>query len=413
MKTTFPGCIASLAGWAVAAGLFLPGNLPAAVEPVGIGLLLPLAGNPGDDAFSLQNAVLLAAGLVLDAGGPPLRIVQRDSGGAMPATLSQARRLVEIDGVSAIIGPLASDESIELASEVAVPLRIPLVSPGATSPDISELQDDGFFLRTVPSDALQGAALAAVARERGWRRIGVLYVNQLEERGLARSFRNAVEASGGEVVSFLPLLANQASYRTELDRAFETGADAFLVTAHPRDGNTILRQMGQDGRPFTLLLPGWLKPADAPPADAPPPRDGTWGTAFAPPDTRLALRFLELYRGRFGEPADFPRAAAAFDAAVIVALAAARALSRGGPADGPAIRDSLPVVANPPGEKVDFSSLGKALGLLAAGEDVDYEGVSGPVDIDARGDLLRGSYAIWTVEGGEVKTIRIQDFEPR
>ena len=89
-----------------------------------------------------------------------------------------------------------------------------------------------------------------------------------------------------------------------------------------------------------------------------------------------------------------------YDAAVLIALAAAKA---GTTTDSTAIRDALRSVANPPGQVVGPGVAGimKALELIAAGEDINYEGAAGTVDFDDNGDVV-GYIEVWQVKDGEI-----------
>ena len=82
-----------------------------------------------------------------------------------------------------------------------------------------------------------------------------------------------------------------------------------------------------------------------------------------------------------------------YDATIALALAAQAA----GRLDGAAIRDRLRAVGGPPGTVVGAGPevTGEALGILARGEEIDYEGASGGMDWDENGDLRRGHIGIW------------------
>ena len=85
---------------------------------------------------------------------------------------------------------------------------------------------------------------------------------------------------------------------------------------------------------------------------------------------------------------------------MLIALAAAKA---GTTTDSAAIRDALRDVANPPGTVVGpgVEGVKMALELIAAGEDVNYEGAAGNVDFDENGDVV-GYIEIWAVTGGMI-----------
>ena len=74
---------------------------------------------------------------------------------------------------------------------------------------------------------------------------------------------------------------------------------------------------------------------------------------------------------------------------------------------GQAIRDNLRAVANAPGEKVTYGELEKAFDLLTEGEEINYQGVSAPIEFDENGDTNAGAIEIWVIRNGQVVTERI------
>jgi branched-chain amino acid transport system substrate-binding protein len=97
------------------------------------------------------------------------------------------------------------------------------------------------------------------------------------------------------------------------------------------------------------------------------------------------------------------------DAIFLIALAAEQADST----DPTAIRDALREVANTPGTVVGPGQEGwqAALESLDAGEDVNYEGAAGPVDLDENGDVLKGAILIWQVQGEAIETVDSRDVD--
>jgi ABC-type branched-subunit amino acid transport system substrate-binding protein len=100
------------------------------------------------------------------------------------------------------------------------------------------------------------------------------------------------------------------------------------------------------------------------------------------------------------EPSTVPYNYQAYDAAMLIALAMVRA----GEATGPAIRDNLRAVANPPGEEIFYGEWEKAVSLLNQGKEINYQGVSGVVDFKDTGDV-GGEILIWKIEGCRVISI--------
>ena len=128
--------------------------------------------------------------------------------------------------------------------------------------------------------------------------------------------------------------------------------------------------------------------------------EGAFGTA--PQGLgEAAAAFRKAYDAKHKD-APKPYVDAAYDAAVLIGLAALRAKS----SQPKMIRDSLRAVANPPGEKVLPGEFAKAKKLIEAGQDIDYVGAAGPQNFDAAGDVT-GSYAHWEIKGGAFVTIKV------
>ena len=104
------------------------------------------------------------------------------------AATSAAERLVTADKVAAIMGADCSGVTTAIANNVAVPNGVTMISPSATSPALTTIEDKGFFFRTAPSDARQGQVLAQVVMDRGIDKVAVTYTNNDYGKGLSDSF---------------------------------------------------------------------------------------------------------------------------------------------------------------------------------------------------------------------------------
>jgi ABC-type branched-subunit amino acid transport system substrate-binding protein len=100
--------------------------------------------------------------------GQDVQLIKADSGTNPQVATEAATRLINVEGVHAIVGSLSSGVTIAVAEGVAVPNEIVMISPASTSPAVSEVEDDDFLFRTVLSDAAQGLVLAQWAKEQGY-----------------------------------------------------------------------------------------------------------------------------------------------------------------------------------------------------------------------------------------------------
>ena len=185
---------ASLLIAAVACGDGVPEE-PEASAPMKIGLLLDFSGAP-ETMADRKRAFDLAIQHVNQAGGVlgrPVESVEADSTRDPQVGIEAARRLVESEGVHAIVGPNASVIALPVAEMVAGPAGVPTISPSATSPQLTLAADDGYFFRTALSDTAQGPVLARLTAERGFDNVGLVYIDDPYGQGLYRSFEESWE----------------------------------------------------------------------------------------------------------------------------------------------------------------------------------------------------------------------------
>jgi ABC-type branched-subunit amino acid transport system substrate-binding protein len=305
--------------------------------------------------------------------------------------------------VVAIIGALASGVTIPVATSVAKPNRIPQISPASTAPAITTLDDDGFLFRTTPHDALQGVVLADVVKEQGFNTVAVIFVNNDYGKGLAQAFGDRFGKLGGKVSASVPYEEKQASYRGELQRAGRGKPDALVVIAYPGDGVPIVRQALEEGLFTKFVFSDGMKSTELIDAIGARHLEGMVGTApEAVADSPAAVRFRKAFEARHGQLPPRPYIDTGYDAMYLIALAIEKAKSTA----GPAIRDALHQVANPPGETILPGEWAKAKQLLADGKDVDYQGAAGSQNFDKNGDVP-GTFGVWRIEGGKIRTVRV------
>ena len=162
-------------GWRLAVSDAAPAD---GVGPLRLGLLVNLSEGAPARAVERQRAFELAIQHVNAAGGvfgQQVEFVVGDSTLDPEKAVAEARRLVEEEGVHALVGPTSSANALAVAEQVSGPASIPTVSPSATSPALTLVNDEDFFFRTTLSDGAQGPVLARVAREQGFDNVGVLY----------------------------------------------------------------------------------------------------------------------------------------------------------------------------------------------------------------------------------------------
>jgi branched-chain amino acid transport system substrate-binding protein len=352
---------------------------------------LQIYGEAGLNGIRLAIDEINAAGGLL---GQEVQLLAADDATNPQVGVDAAQRLVTIDGVAGIVGALSSGVTIPIATTVTAPAGVPQISTASTSPVITTLDDDGFLFRTVPHDALQGAILGELVAEEGLDRVAVVYVNNDYGKGLAEAFAGGY---GGTITASVAYEERQASYRGELALAAQGDPEALVMIAYPGDGIPMLRQALEEGFFERFVFTDGMKAQEV--ADAiGAALDGSFGTAPAgDPDAEPSKIFRELYEAAYGELPPQPFIDSAYDAAFLLGLA----IEKAGSTDGAAIRDALHEVGNAPGEQILPGQFARAKELIAAGQDVDYEGAAGSQNFDERGDVP-GTYSHWAIEGARI-----------
>ena len=374
-------------------------------DPLIVGHLNTVTGSLSYFGPEQNNGVELAALHVNQAGGvlgAQMIIVTGDTATNPAQGVAAARALLDVEGAVAIVGALASSVTLAVAQSVTVPKQRLLISPASTSPAITVLEDDDFLFRTTVSDAAQGVVLARLAWEIGYETAGIMLINNAYGEGLADQFEETFVSLGGRVTGKVPHEDSQPTYTSELEKATEGDPNVLLAISYPGQAEVYLRESLEGGYSDTFLFVDATKSPDMMEVVGWDPLEGMLGTAQGSPDSPSLREFQGSYAAVHEAPPEHPFIAENYDAAVLIALAAAKA---GTTTDSVAIRDALRSIANPPGEAVGpgVEGIKKALMLIAEGKDINYEGAAGTVDFDENGDVT-GYIEIWKVEGGEIKS---------
>ena len=130
-----------------------------------------------------------------------------------------------------------------------------IISPSATSPALSELDDNGLFFRTAPSDARQGEVLAEILVARGVTSIAATYTNNDYGAGLLNAFRSGVF---GLVAARLCWQAahedGRADYSAEVATLAATGAEHLLVIGYADQSGRQIVQAALDTGAFNSFV---------------------------------------------------------------------------------------------------------------------------------------------------------------
>ena len=369
-----------------------------ATTPLKIGLLLNFTGSPEASA-DRKRAFDLAIRHVNDGGGVfgmAVEGVSADATQDPSVAVEAARNLVEVEGVHAIVGPNASSAALPISQSVSATLGIPTISPSATSPQLTDVEDNGYFFRTALSDAAQGPVLAQVTRGRGFDNVGLIYQDDAYGKGLAAAF----EESWNGKLRAVSVDTAQTSYLSELAQSADAGAQALVVIAFEGQALSIVREAIDEGTYSRFVFGDAAKRVSLVREIGGEKLGGMNGTAGgSAPGNAATADWEAAFIAVYGELPVLAYVKETYDAAVALTFAAQAA----GSADGAAIRDRLREIAGPPGGTVLGTPAGVAdgLSLLAEGREIDFDGAASTLDWDENGDLRRGYIGTWRFTSAE------------
>lgn len=370
-----------------------------------LGALLPATGDLSSIGQPMLKVLPLLTETVNACGGvngQPVSITTVDDQTDPTAGVEGMTKLTEVDKVAGVVGSFASSVS-GAAVDVAVRNQVVMVSPGSTSPIFTERAAKGdfkgYWARTAPPDTYQAQALAKLAWDRGHKRVATVVINNDYGVEFEQKFVAAYKALGGTVVNEASPTRydpKASTFETEATAAFGSKPDAVAAILYAETGALLLKAAYEQGltEGVQIMLTDGVKTEEFPTqvgktAGGEVAIAGAIGTVPGADGAGLAALTALLQEKLGSAPGAFvPQT---WDAAALLMLAAQAA----GENTGPAIQGKLREVANAPGTPV--TDVCEGLAALAKGEDIDFQGSSGNVDIDESGDVV-GNYDVWTVQ---------------
>ena len=361
-----------------------------------IGLLLGYTGPIESLAGPMAEAAELAISEVNESGMMSVEAVRGDTTCIDNGAATTAAERMIGEGVNAIVGGDCSGVTGAILQNVAIPNGMVMISPSATSPALSTVDDQDLFFRTAPSDAREGEVMTEVLMDRGVQSVALTYTNNDYGKGLADAFQSSFEAAGGEVTISAAHEDGRADYSAEVGALASAGGDILVVAGYLDQGGLgIIRSALDTGAFDQFVLPGGMV-GDSIVENVGPDLDGSYGQ-IAGSDSEGASILAEMADDAFDATSAY--APESYDAAAIFMLA----MMAAGSTDPADYGSQILNVANAPGEKILPGELAKGMQILMDGGEVDYEGATS-VELIGPGESA-GRYREIEVRDGAIETV--------
>ena len=360
-----------------------------------IGYLLPTSGDAANVGPPMISGIEIAIRDINAAGGvngQPVSLVGGDEGSDASVTGVGADQLLNSEKVDVLIGPASSTTALSVLGRITG-AGVLDCSPSSTALALEQFPDDGYYVRTAPSDRLQGVALAEVIAEGGYRTVALMSPNDDYGQGMADVLVDELRENGIRVTISYAYDPSGTNFAPDVRQVLETDPEAIAVIGLPDTAGLILRKLidlgaGPDRLP--TFVPDGLRVSNLyqhVDPSRPESTAGIRGTAVATVPEDSASLFLEEYR-RLAPGAATTFAPYAYDCAVVLALASQATRSD----DSALIRDEIINVTR---GGVTCRTYADCKRLLDAGRNINYEGASGSIDFTDIGDPSHATFDVF------------------
>jgi ABC-type branched-subunit amino acid transport system substrate-binding protein len=401
-----PTTLAALSLLAVG-GCLTPTAVPTGDDGVPIGVLLPYTGDLATVGQNLERAVIMAnerlAQSEPDLSLPPFRLIFRDTHSDDVKGYEAAEDLIEKEKAAFILGP----EEPRVADAMAMQLRgkTVAITGGAVSLD-SVAGGGGDWFRIVPTAKRMSSVLAERMIADSVSKLAIIYTPDDYGTTFARLAAEEFTARNGVVVARASLTAEVA--RGEVVRSVLAATpkpEAILLVTYPTVGAAVVQEWAIVGNSerwyFAPSLRSEVFALNIPPGLL---EDSVGISAGLAADAR---NFAKEFKARWGGEPPSPNAHYYFDAMLLAGMSYRYAAFQtdGRRPTAAQLAAALVAVSGPGGRNETWQDVGPALLLLEKGTDIDYRGITGPVDFSPDGSVPQGFVQKWTIKDSTIQPL--------
>ncbi len=214
-----------------------------AKEPavIKIGAILPLSGDAAQYGEWGKSGIDLAVEEINSKGGinnKKIEVIYEDDAADPKKGVSAANKLITIDGVKVIIGPIPS--TVTLAVAPICEKNKVIIMSSSSSPAITSAGD--YIFRNWPSDDFEGTAMADYAIKKGYKRVAVFNINNEYGLGVVKVFKKKFSELGGKVVISETFAQGSSDMKPQLLKIKDRNPDAIYLVGHAKENGHVVKQ---------------------------------------------------------------------------------------------------------------------------------------------------------------------------
>ncbi|MGY3604206.1 MULTISPECIES: ABC transporter substrate-binding protein [unclassified Bradyrhizobium] len=371
-------------------------------ETIRIGVLAPLTGGGGPYGADIVKASKLAADEINNAGGVlggrKIELFIEDDETSATAAVKAARKLLDIDKVVAVTAvwgsaPILAVRPLTLEKNVVLTVL-------GSADEVTEGDTKGLVWRFQARASSWGAPAARAILNGGYKKIGLLHLQNPFVATMIPSFLKTIQDGGGAVISNVEFKPDQPSYRAEIEKVFAANPDAVFVPGYVNQFTSIAKEIyrgGYKGKVFSLTIAAAAGVDGSSAFVKNVGKEVAEGIEHVQPISPLDRPEYKAFVKALGAPDGtvFPFAALQYDAINVLAVAIEKAKS----ANPVEFAKQIIPVTNGPGTKVATGA--EALALIRRNEPIDFTGAGQDLKFDERGELLGRPFLHQAIRDGK------------
>ncbi len=347
-------------------------------DEIVIGAVFPMTGAIATYGQESVNGIKMALDKINAEGklSKKIRLIVEDNKGEPVDSSNAVRKLINIDNVHAIIGSVASSNTLA-GAPIAQENQVPMMTPASTNEKVTETGD--FISRTCFTDNFQGVVMAKFAKETLGKSKAIIIIDNSSDysKGLAKVFSEEFVKMGGEILGSVDeytYTQKDTDFRSLLRKVKRINPDVIFLPGYYTEVGLMLKQARQLGINVPFLGgDGWDSPKLQELAGPEAIKGNYISSHFSADDKDPSVqKFVQEYEANFKQKPG-AMAALGYDGMLVMA----DALSRAGELSRENIKKAITATAN-------------------------FTGITGNITIDANRNAKKSAVVLETTPTGMV-----------
>ena len=295
--------------------------------------------------------------------------------------IKSVNKTISENNIIAIIGAACPGISEGILLGSVNEKNIPIISPAATSPLLTMLDEKKLFFRTTAPSNRDGEVLAKIAKDRGIKRIAVSFQDTNYGKELERNFKKTLNNSNVEITVSVPIKINKTDLSNEVSVLAAAGGDAVAIFIEvEQDGERLIKSILDSGAFEKFILSDRMINKST---------EKEFGKlinnsfGIIPGSNSKNINSFNKIAQKNNIDTSGPFIGESYDAAAVLILA----LQEKNFKSNINLSKNIMSVSNSPGTKIYPGEIAKGLKLLKKGKKVDYEGATN-IEFDINGDAF-------------------------